>query len=73
MSVSLCFYVVLRLCYIIVHYVICEKKKENTVLDELCVTCTLFSLYRLLETSAFLSDLEHATVKSENVDRGNTC
>lgn len=47
-------------------------KKKPTLLDELCVTCTLFSLYRLLENSAFLSDFEHATVKSENMDHGNT-
>lgn len=36
---------------------------NNTILDELCVTCTLFSLDRLLGTSASLRDFEHATVE----------
>lgn len=51
---------------------LCDMWKKNTNLDELCVTCTLFSLYRLLENSAFLNDFEHATVKSDSVDHGIT-
>ena len=51
---------------------LCDMWKSPTILDELCVTCTLFSLCRLLENSAFLSHFERATVKSENMDHGNT-
>lgn len=50
--------------------VICGEKP--TTLGEPCVTCTLFSLYRLLENSAFLRDFEQAAMKIGNVDDGNT-
>lgn len=43
----------------------------NTPEDELCVTCALFPLCRLLGPSAFLWDFEHATRTSGDVDGGH--
>jgi hypothetical protein len=49
-----------------------KEKKKTTTLGEPCVTCPLFSLYRLLENSAFLRDFEQASVKNAKVDHENT-
>lgn len=68
LSFPLCFYVVSCLLY---NCILCDmwktKQNNNTIWDELGVTCTLFLLHRLLENSR----PEWVwTCDSENVDPG---